>query len=370
MFKDLIFWYMQVYSSLQSQVGLVNQNADGFSWTLLRCIHDDQKVHSAQWFALKAVCNTKLAVALTIMEECFVSMLDLRTGIHMIPQVLYNWGSDFARLNFQGFYTVVLEKQDVLISVASIRVHGTSVAEMPLIATCSRYRRQGMCRRLVNSIEEMLMSVKVEKLVVSAIPELVETWTKGFGFVPVELCDQSTLETDICSKGMAIAESLLQDAGNVTAIEVGAKSEYEPMDCKNQPDNTADSETNRDDNTQAVEIALGGKESTETSRSFSEGKITPGEGHNVQELRTCNMQIENRCPNKDGTESGVRLIEEKNIEIGEVEENALHGHVSNASCKAFPGNNFEAVSNFDCSVMYDETAIFGTLANSAKSMES
>lgn len=31
----------------------------------------------------------------------------------------------------------------------------------------------------------MLISVKVEKLVVSAIPDLVETWTKGFGFVPV-----------------------------------------------------------------------------------------------------------------------------------------------------------------------------------------
>jgi len=83
---------VQVYCTLQSQVGLVNQVADGFAWTLLRCIHDDQKVHSAQWFALKAVCNTKLAVALTIMEECFVSMLDLRTGIHMIPQVLFNWG--------------------------------------------------------------------------------------------------------------------------------------------------------------------------------------------------------------------------------------------------------------------------------------
>jgi len=90
--KDLTFWYVQVYCTLQSQVGLVNQVADGFAWTLLRCIHDDQKVHSAQWFALKAVCNTKLAVALTIMEECFVSMLDLRTGIHMIPQVLFNWG--------------------------------------------------------------------------------------------------------------------------------------------------------------------------------------------------------------------------------------------------------------------------------------
>lgn len=92
LFKDSIFLFVQVYTGLQSQVGLVNQVADDISWTLLRCIHDDQKVHSAQWFALKAVCNTKLAVALTIMEECFVSMLDPRTGIHMIPQVLYNWG--------------------------------------------------------------------------------------------------------------------------------------------------------------------------------------------------------------------------------------------------------------------------------------
>lgn len=386
----------EVYCTLQSQVGLVNQVADGFDWTLLRCIHDDQKVHSAQWFALKAVCNTKLAVALTIMEECFVSMLDLRTGIHMIPQVLFNWGSDFARLNFQGFYTVVLEKQDVLISVASIRVHGTTVAEMPLIATCSRYRRQGMCRRLVSSIEEMLISVKVEKLVVSAIPDLVETWTKGFGFVPVGdtekrrlkknnlmvfpgtvllekslygkkkdegLCDQSTLATDesfkagICSEGMDIAESLPLDVGNVATNEVGAKSECEPVDCKNQPDNRANSEISRDDNILAVEIALGDKESTETSRSFGEEKITPFEGNNVEEPRT--------SANKDGTESGGRVFEDKNINIGEVKENDMHEHVSNVSCKTFSGNNFDTVSNFECSAMYDETVIFGSLANSA-----
>nr|GEU84821.1 hypothetical protein [Tanacetum cinerariifolium] len=31
-----------------------------------------------------------VVVALTIMEECFVPMVDTRTSIHMIPHVMYN----------------------------------------------------------------------------------------------------------------------------------------------------------------------------------------------------------------------------------------------------------------------------------------
>ncbi|KAG6421393.1 hypothetical protein SASPL_117944 [Salvia splendens] len=177
----------QVYNGLQSRVGLENLLSDGFSWTLLRCIPSDQKVHSAQQvMALRAECNSKLAVAITIMEECFLPMVDIKTGIDMIPQVIYNWGSQFARLNYSGFFTVVLEKDDAVLCVASIRIHGVKVAELPLIATCSRYRRQGLCRRLINAIEEMLKSLKVEKLVISAIPDLVDTWTLGFGFERVE----------------------------------------------------------------------------------------------------------------------------------------------------------------------------------------
>ncbi|KAH0852770.1 hypothetical protein HID58_019477 [Brassica napus] len=173
----------KVYTGLSSRVGVISSpNADGLSWTVLKCFQEDGKAHSARRLALKAECNSKLAVALSIMEECFLSMVDARTGIDMIPHVLYNWGSKFARLDFDGFHTVVVEKNDVMISVASIRVHGVSVAEMPLVATCSKYRRQGMCRILVTAIEEMLMSLKVENLVVAALPSLVETWTEGFGF--------------------------------------------------------------------------------------------------------------------------------------------------------------------------------------------
>ncbi|KAL8129792.1 hypothetical protein V2J09_018947 [Rumex salicifolius] len=183
----------EVHAGLHSRVALYNIITDGFSWSVLKCIQDDQNVLSAHQLAFKAECNSKLAVALTIMEECFVSMVDSRTGIDMIPQVVYNWGSEFPRLDYHGFYTVVLEKDDVLISVASIRVHGVELAEMPLVATCSKYRRKGMCRRLINAVEQMLISFKVEKLIVAAIPDLVETWTVGFGFVPVEEEEKKSL---------------------------------------------------------------------------------------------------------------------------------------------------------------------------------
>ncbi|KAK4778801.1 hypothetical protein SAY86_006329 [Trapa natans] len=101
----------EVQSGLHSCIGLANHVRDGYSWTLLQCIHDDQKVHSAHKFALKAECNSKLAVDLSIVEECFASMVDPSTGIDMLPRVLYSWRSEFAGLNLKGFYTMVLKKE-------------------------------------------------------------------------------------------------------------------------------------------------------------------------------------------------------------------------------------------------------------------
>ncbi|PKA58367.1 chromodomain-helicase-DNA-binding protein 4 [Apostasia shenzhenica] len=184
----------EVYVGLRSRVGVLNSIDSGFSWTILRCNHDDQNAYSPQKIALMAECNSKLAIALALMEECFVPMVDPRTGIDMIPHVVYNWGSTFARLNYQGFYTVILEKGDTLISAASLRVHGATVAEMPLIATCGQQRRQGMCRRLLNAVEEMLKSFKVGTLVLSAIPSLVETWTCGFGFNVMDDAEKNHLK--------------------------------------------------------------------------------------------------------------------------------------------------------------------------------
>nr|CAB3487083.1 unnamed protein product [Digitaria exilis] len=103
-----------------------------------------------------------------------------------------NW-SDFVHLNHKGFYTIALENDDSIISVASIRLHGAIVAEMPLIATCTENRQQGMCRRLMDYIEKLLKSLKVEMLLLSAIPQLVDTWTSTFGFREIDDSDKKKL---------------------------------------------------------------------------------------------------------------------------------------------------------------------------------
>lgn len=175
----------EIFVGLHSHVGIENIIDNELSWSVLKCCSDGYRLHSARKIAHMTECNTKLAVALTLLEECFIRMVDPRTGVDMIPHVLYNKGSNFARLDYQGFYTVILEKGDEILCVASIRLHGTKAAELPFIATCLDYRRQGMCRRLLDIIEKMLRSFHVEMLVLSAIPELVNTWVSGFGFKPI-----------------------------------------------------------------------------------------------------------------------------------------------------------------------------------------
>ncbi|CAM6109439.1 unnamed protein product [Calypogeia fissa] len=173
----------KIFQGLRSLVGICTPMEGGFSWTLLRSgADDDRKSGCISNAEMNAEHDSKLSIALSVMQECFRPMIDPRTKIDIITHVLYNRRSDVSRLNYHGFYTMLLERGDELISVATIRVHGARLAEMPLIGTRFQYRRQGMCRRLMSAIEQMLHSLEVERLVLPAVPELLETWTAAFGF--------------------------------------------------------------------------------------------------------------------------------------------------------------------------------------------
>uniref|UniRef100_A0A8I6XS25 PHD-type domain-containing protein n=2 Tax=Hordeum vulgare subsp. vulgare TaxID=112509 RepID=A0A8I6XS25_HORVV len=161
--------------------GMISTGEDGYSWSLLKIQRDSGSSDPAA--LLK--CNAKLAVALGVLDECFNPVKDRLTGIDMLHQAVYSLGSEFKRLRYEGFYTMVLEKDTEIISVALLRLHGTKLAEMPFAGTLPQYHRQGMMRRLVNAIDKVLESVQVENLVISAVDEAVDTWKK-FGFVPVD----------------------------------------------------------------------------------------------------------------------------------------------------------------------------------------
>ncbi|XP_042501440.1 uncharacterized protein LOC122079229 isoform X2 [Macadamia integrifolia] len=149
----------KVATELSDILGVSNPLDGGFSWTLLKRLDEDEDdgTNSDQRLSFIMECNVKLALALSVLEECFVPLVDPRTGLDMIVQAVYNCG-----------------------------LHGTRLAEMPFIGTRPIYRRKGMCRRLFNSIVKMLSSLHVEKLIIPAIPDLLGTWMTSFSFKPLE----------------------------------------------------------------------------------------------------------------------------------------------------------------------------------------
>ncbi|KAJ4839010.1 hypothetical protein Tsubulata_031125 [Turnera subulata] len=160
-----------IFSGLQELVGKpIVVGPDNLTWTLLRPTK------------FRSDSNRKLRHALRLMHECFEPVEDFYTGTDLVESVIYSRGCDLDRLNFEGFYTILLERNSKALSAATLRVLGEELAELPLVCTSYRCRRMGLCGRLMNQLEEQLVRLGVQKLLLPAAQNVLSTWENAFGF--------------------------------------------------------------------------------------------------------------------------------------------------------------------------------------------
>uniref|UniRef100_A0A2C9WAW5 PHD-type domain-containing protein n=1 Tax=Manihot esculenta TaxID=3983 RepID=A0A2C9WAW5_MANES len=215
----------QIDCKLHRLIGVKHEIKEGFSWTLLRRLDpfDDIDVQT------RMECNSKSALALEVLNECFMSCTDRHTRINILQSVVYNRGSNLSRMNFEGFYTLILEKKDAIVSAATIRMHKNDLAEMPYIATRERYRCMGLSRMLFDALRYVFSCIGAKHLVIPSLPELANMWQEKYGFRPIDDVVKQKLMTynTLMFPGTIRLQMTFPDtsASSSRAMDIGANKE-------------------------------------------------------------------------------------------------------------------------------------------------
>ncbi|KAJ6810049.1 uncharacterized protein M6B38_157510 [Iris pallida] len=163
---------LDIINDKREKQGLVNDANVELRWRLLSGSIEGEE------------SDLLLARALSIFHESFDPIIDSETGMDLIPPMVY--GSNFSEnWDYTGVYCAVLTEGSSVISSGVLRVFGTDMAELPLVATRKENEGLGYFRALFSCIETLLISLEVKHLVLPAAEEAESIWTTKFGFTKI-----------------------------------------------------------------------------------------------------------------------------------------------------------------------------------------
>ncbi|KAL2345140.1 hypothetical protein Fmac_006425 [Flemingia macrophylla] len=157
-----------VIKKKQEEKGLEPINDIDVRWRLLNC-----KIASAETRPL-------LLEAVSIFHECFNPIVDAASGRDLIPAMVY--GRNVRGQEFGGMYCALLIVNSSVVSAGMLRIFGTDIAELPLVATSNGNHGKGYFQTLFSFIERLLSFLNVKTLVLPAAEEAESIWTDKFGF--------------------------------------------------------------------------------------------------------------------------------------------------------------------------------------------
>ncbi|XP_028772893.1 increased DNA methylation 1 isoform X2 [Neltuma alba] len=144
----------KTHEKLESLVGVRNEVDESYSWRVIRQMEKRTSTVSEHQYVEN---NAKVAVTWKLMDEAFETIVDRYTGLNVVRSVLCSLRSKLPRVDYSRFYTFILEKDDEIVSAASVRIHGRRLADMPFMATHKNYQRKGYGRYLLAVVESCLM---------------------------------------------------------------------------------------------------------------------------------------------------------------------------------------------------------------------
>ncbi|MEW5301106.1 MAG: hypothetical protein WDW36_003986 [Sanguina aurantia] len=152
--------------------GLVKENiasilASGYSWELVRGNTEPLRPASAS--------------VLGILQGEFAEMICDTTGRSLLHAMVYAQRHSDS-VDFSNMYAVLLYLGGAPVCTALLRVHGSEMAELPLVATPKAIQGLGHCTVLLQLLEGFLAGLGVSALSLPATGSKLSLWTGKFGF--------------------------------------------------------------------------------------------------------------------------------------------------------------------------------------------